>query len=610
MRGLEAIDILCGHGGLNASGSPALVADTDLVAVESLTYENDTWQKDGGATKFNSVALTSFSGGILTGTFSSLYHFITENGVSELLYYNGYEVKVAGTGGVTKTVHTHADLSQGLRCPFVEGYDGSQKVVYHMNGLTGSIGGGPWVYSGGTAFSQIGTSVGTVTLDHTTDTFNRTSHGLANGTLVFLTTTGSFPSQFSTLSQYFVVSSAANTFQLSGVSGGSPITFTSNGSGTHTVHLSTMANDWLSDYSPRWGFMHRGRMYVGGGGSTHNVYASVLNNHSDFRNTGTLLFSVYPGEGEIIIGGISWRNKAYLLKYPSGIYVLDDESTSTSDWGWKRISKYVGGVSQAAIVEADDDVYFASPSGYIHALSAVQESGDVKSSAILPLQIGQYILNNADFSKIPANPLGSFYYYPSPQAAYYSEKRKILFSFVRNPNTVSTDDVPVNSLLISLDIHRSDTKRGVYDVQASVSTRDEYESLCIYRDPTSSREVVLALASNGFIYKLDQSARSKDSAGYTSEFETKTFYPYGNARNANMRELEVTFAPGSSGNSITVHVYQDDLLSTSATLTDASPRMRLYGDCRKFFIVGTNSVNNETFSVSQLTVRFVPGNAE
>lgn len=116
--------------------------------------------------------------------------------------------------------------------------------------------------------------------------------------------------------------------------------------------------------------------------------------------------------------------------------------------------------------------------------------------------------------------------------------------------------------------------------------------------------------SNGFIYELDQSNYSKDSAGYTASFETREFYPYGNERNANMRELEVMFAPASSNNSITISVYQDGTLSTSGTLTDASPRMRLYGDCRRFHVKGENSVINEKFSVARIDVRFVPGNSE
>ena len=608
MRRLDKIEILCGQGGLNASKSPDLVRDIDLVAMASITMEQDTWQKDGGATKFNSVAVPPASGSGYTEMFGSLYHFITEGGVSELLCYNGEEVKVVGTGGVTKTVLSHADMQVGVRCPFVEGYNGTQKVVYHLNGLAASVGGGPWAYAGGTSASQLGTSVGTFTFDHTTDTLNRTSHGLTDNTLVFLTTTGTLPSGLSTLGFYFVVSAAANTFQIANSQGGSAITFTSNGTGTHTVHRGTASNDWLTSLSPRWGFMHRGRMYMGGGYYPHHIYASVLNNHSDFRNTGTLLFQVYPGEGELIVGGVSWRNKAYVFKYPKGVYVLDDSSNDTADWGWKRVSWYVGAVSQASIVEADDDVYFVSAFGYIHALSSVQESGDVKSSAVLPMELGPYILANADFSRIPAHASGSFYFYPSPEAVYYAEKRKLLFAFVRNPNTLSADSIPVNSLLVTLDIHRSDAKRGIHDVQASVSTRDKCESLARYRDTTTAREVILALSHNGFIYKLDQSARSKDSAGYMASFETKEFRPYDNDQNANMKELEVVFADGSSSNSVVIKVYLNGTLATTKTLTDSDRFMRLYGDCLKFKIVGENDTLNSSFSIAKIIVRFTRGN--
>ena len=79
-------------------------------------------------------------------------------------------------------------------------------------------------------------------------------------------------------------------------------------------------------------------------------------------------------------------------------------------------------------------------------------------------------------------------------------------------------------------------------------------------------------------------------------------------KRANMRELQVTFAPGSSNNSIVIKVYQDGTLSSTATLTDSSRRMRLAGDCRKFYIVGENDTNNSTFSVSNIMVRYKPGN--
>ncbi len=603
MRDLETLSIVCGQGGLNSSESPDVVRDTDLTSVESITYEDDTWKKDGGATKFNSSAVTGTDPEV-----RSMFHFRSGSTSELVIATRQRRLLVVGSAGITKTLSS-TKLSS-YHSVLVEGYDGTQKALYHFAGS-----GYPLVYTGGDTAIPLGSVVGTVTADSGTDTFTRTSHGLANNTLVFFSNSGgALPSGIiageANTSSYYVVNTAANTFQVATYSGGPAVNFTTNGTGTHTVHQTTIPIDWSSNSNQvRWGFMHNGRMYTGGGDSLpYSVYVSVLNNHSDFLNTGTLLFQIYPGEGDICIGGISWRNKAYIFKFPYGIYVLDDSSTDTSLWGWKRISKYVGAISQASIVEADDEVYFVSSDGYIHALSAVQESGDVRSSAVKGLELGPYIRSATDFSKLSTTAWSGFLSYPVPQGVYYPTKRKLMFSFSADPNVLSSQTYPVNKVLIGLDLHRSDPSTGIRDAQPFVCTRDEYESLCVYRDPTTGDPALLAGASNGFIYKLDQSSYSKDSAGYTASFETKTFYPYGNERKASMRELRVIFAPGSSSNSVTIKVYQDGTLSTTATLTDASPRMRLYGDCRRFYITGENSTINECFSIMRIDVRYVPGN--
>ncbi len=604
MRQLETISISCGQGGLNSSKSPDVIRDTDLTAVESLTYEDDTWKKDWGATKFNSVAVTGPDPEI-----RSMYNFRAGESNELVVGTRDRRLFVVGSGGITSTIS-----STSLWCyhsTFVEGYNGTKKALYHFAGV-----GFPLVYTGGGSTAlPLGSEVGVVTADSSTDTFTRTAHGLTNNTLVFFSNSGGAlpvgldlggPNKFS----YWVVNATANTFQVSTFQDGPGINFTTNGTGVHTVHRSTMPNDWENNAGQvRWGFLHRGRMFTGGSDNfPYSLYVSALQNNNDFLGAGALLQQVYPGEADMCIGGISWRNKAYVFKFPYGIYVLDDADTDTARWGWRRISKYVGAISQASIVEADDDVYFISADGYIHALSAIQESGDVRSSAVKGLEIGPYIRNSTDFSKLSATPLGSFFGYPVPQGVYYPTKRKLIFSFSSDPNVMSAQGKPINKVLIGLDLHRSDPSAGIRDAQPFVCTRDEYESLCVYRDPTTGDPVLLAGDSNGFIYKLDQPFYSKDGAGYSASFATKEFYPYGNAGNANLRELEVMFAPGSSNNRVTISVYQDGALSTTGTLTDASPRMRLFGDCRRFYIRGENSAINESFSIVRIDVRYVQGN--
>lgn len=75
----------------------------------------------------------------------------------------------------------------------------------------------------------------TVTATNGSDTINATAHGLANGNKVQFSTDGTMPAGLSENQDYFVITSAANTFQVSLTSGGTAVNFTDNGTGTHKV---------------------------------------------------------------------------------------------------------------------------------------------------------------------------------------------------------------------------------------------------------------------------------------------------------------------------------------------------------------------------------------
>lgn len=62
-----------------------------------------------------------------------------------------------------------------------------------------------------------------------------TAHGLENGDPVVLSTTGELPTGLATGTTYYVVSAAANTFQLAATVGGSAINTSGEQSGTHTA---------------------------------------------------------------------------------------------------------------------------------------------------------------------------------------------------------------------------------------------------------------------------------------------------------------------------------------------------------------------------------------
>ncbi len=77
----------------------------------------------------------------------------------------------------------------------------------------------------------------TFTTTHATDTINATGHGLSNGQIILLDTSASdLPNGLNTNTIYYVINQAANSFQVSTGSGGSAITFSDDGTGTHSYY--------------------------------------------------------------------------------------------------------------------------------------------------------------------------------------------------------------------------------------------------------------------------------------------------------------------------------------------------------------------------------------
>ena len=75
------------------------------------------------------------------------------------------------------------------------------------------------------------------------------THGLLNGKIIQVTTTGTLPTGLSLSTNYYVVNKTANTFKLATTSNGSAIAFTDVGSGTHSWHkpsIYTVAGDQTS----------------------------------------------------------------------------------------------------------------------------------------------------------------------------------------------------------------------------------------------------------------------------------------------------------------------------------------------------------------------------
>src|SRR3990167_8772345 len=98
-RDLQVLEIPCGQGTLNGSKSLSNVQSGDLTAVESITSEHDTWQKDGGASKLFD---TTLGAAVSVG---ALHDFVSGSFVQELVgYLSDGRLVVMDSGGIAKTL--------------------------------------------------------------------------------------------------------------------------------------------------------------------------------------------------------------------------------------------------------------------------------------------------------------------------------------------------------------------------------------------------------------------------------------------------------------------------------------------------------------------------
>jgi hypothetical protein len=91
------------------------------------------------------------------------------------------------------------------------------------------------------AVGTLGTATATVTYSGTANILSISSHGLNAGDPVLFTTSGTLPTGLSPSVVYYVIATnlGANQFSVSTTLGGSIQTFSTSGSGTHTVHSGT-----------------------------------------------------------------------------------------------------------------------------------------------------------------------------------------------------------------------------------------------------------------------------------------------------------------------------------------------------------------------------------
>jgi hypothetical protein len=502
---LQPLEIPAGLGGLNRMKNLAQVPRTDLTMVEALTFENNTWQKEGGASKYNSAPLG--------GSVLALRDFFDDNFTQYLMAY-------LDTGSWVTAEAAGAGVSIGsmtAQAPgwFVEAWVNQQNKALFL--FTGE--------------DKPKYSTGGVALD-----------------------------------------------------------------------IELASADWSAGNYPAFGFLHKARLIAP---LKHRAYCSSPQSHDRFGQQAedATQLNIYPGEGQKITAGISFREKAYLWKYPKGIYLIDDTDTNISNWQTPKLTDAVGVAGPGCVVATEDDVIFLDSDGYFHQLSAVRTFGQESVPAMFPTELSDWFRSQINLNRLDL-----------VRSVYYSRNRQLVFAL---PGTGSS----VNNRLLTLDFNIGDKTRIGW------STRDVCPSLAL-RQNVASQQLVAGDAS-GFVWTMDEETRSKDGAGYVGQYETPTFDVMDKGiRLANLHELQVVFNPVGDWD-LTMEVHRDGTLgqtllfsmqSTGGAVgsfsldsdvlggtTIQNAIQRLEGDCKYLKLLGRNNGAGQNFSVMNHLIRYKPG---
>jgi len=246
--------------------------------------------------------------------------------------------------------------------------------------------------------------------DQSTDIVNLTGHGFSDDDVVQFVTDNALPAEISARTDYYVVSSAANTFQISTTQGGSALNFTDNGTGpnyvnkpsanafTEPVFLAKMEKDdddlWfynpavkpyaenvyednqqtltynpftrgnIAEYPCKDLVVHKNRLVLVN--KTNEINSNVLH-YSDLDNAEALppsnLRAIESGDGDSLVGGISVKDYLFLFK-ESRIYgILGDVPTGQLI----DVSLKIGTPYARTITAYNDVVYFMNKAGIFQA---------------------------------------------------------------------------------------------------------------------------------------------------------------------------------------------------------------------------------------------------
>lgn len=384
-----------------------------------------------------------------------------------------------------------------------------------------------------------------------------------------------------------------------------------SGDGVTATTLATPPADWVTGF-PTFGLLHTssGRL-VGGGNSNdpHRLYYSTALDHENFTGAGSGSLAVFPGEGERLVGAISFKGVVVAWKFPSGVYVVDTRDPNSANWTINRLTFGTSGVSVLGACIIDNDVVFLDAAGNFQVLSSVNEFGDLMSNNVSRVtNVYSFVQDNFNFGRLQTT-----------RAVYYAAKREVHFAMTGLGNSV-------NNVRFVLDLNQPNRFRFRY------SDRDVCESIWLRKDSNNIPRLMVG-DNAGFVWNLDTVNKDKAGAGYSSAFQTPYMdFSWIDPKLGTVRKigqyLEILVAPtgnwnlsvdvswdgnlvqnvifnmGVSGSALGSFVLGTDRLAGDQIL---NRKRRIVGSGRRLSLAGSNSGAGEDFSIARFFLHCLIG---
>jgi len=283
--------------------------------------------------------------------------------------------------------------------------------------------------------------------------------------------------------------------------------------GATTTNLATPPADWAGTNQPTFGFIYANSLCGGGNANfQHQLYASTFDTndgdggHEDFDpdNSSDKDFTVlvYPGEGQRLVAGLSAFSAGFLWKHPVGLYRIVFQPATTSDtidrFYVVPVSRQYGAApTPHAVCQIDESVVaFVSNTGSI---ILMQESSGTLTGVTLTdlskvLNLRSIIRDNFNLQRLHAT-----------QVRWYDEKKQLHATYAAKGSLLQD-----RRLVVDFNEERT---------RVSISSLGEARALWMEQDEDAIPRP-RAGDSDGFTWRLDQTARNVNGAAYELTAQT------------------------------------------------------------------------------------------